>query len=291
MSAADASRDVRGLLASGAERLARAGVAGARVDAELLLAHALDFDRGRLRVLDATGADVPAAAADAYAAAVARREAREPLQHITGRAAFRHLELAVGPGVFVPRPETELLAQLGIDALRAATATEPVGVDLGTGSGAVALALVTEAPTARVVAVEREPAAADWAERNIRALGDDRIRLVRADLDGALPELDGAVDVVVSNPPYIPDDAVPVDPEVQRHDPPTALYGGADGLDVIRRVSATALRLLRPGGLLAIEHADVQGGAVRDLLAVDGWSDPVTHRDLTGRDRVTAARR
>src|SRR5690606_35453076 len=165
------------------------------------------------------GAELTPAQGDAVVALVERRAAREPLQHITGVAPFRSLELAVGPGVFVPRPETEAVAQLAIDALLAVPGPRPLAVDLGTGSGALALALATEVPHAEVVAVERSPEAHAWAQRNIRSSGADNIRLVLGDLADALPELDGTVDVVASNPPYIPDDAIPRDVEVRLHDP------------------------------------------------------------------------
>ncbi len=214
---------------------------------------------------------------------------REPLQHITGRAPFRSLELAVGPGVFVPRPETEQVAQFAIDALRAVASPEPVGVDLGTGSGAIALAMATEVPYARIVAVENSPEAFIWARRNIEESGAENARVVFIDLADALPELDGTVDVVISNPPYIPADAIPRDPEVRLFDPEHALYGGADGLDVVHAVSRTALRLLRPGGTLVIEHGELQGAEIRALLVADGWRGPATHRDFTTRDRATTA--
>ncbi|HRP99995.1 MAG TPA: peptide chain release factor N(5)-glutamine methyltransferase, partial [Terrimesophilobacter sp.] len=219
---------------------------------------------------------------------VERRATREPLQHITGRAAFRSLDLAVGPGVFVPRPETELLAGLAIDALRAAASAEPIAVDLGTGSGAIALAMATEVPHARVYAVELSPEAHEWARRNIDETGAE-VTLVRGDLATALPELDGTVTVVATNPPYVPRDAVPRDPEVRDHDPSLALYSGDDGLDAIRAVSRRAGELLHPGGLLAIEHGELQGAAVRDILSADGWRTPHTHPDLVGRDRHTTA--
>jgi release factor glutamine methyltransferase len=195
----------------------------------------------------------------------------------------------VGPGVFVPRPETEQVAQFAIDALRAVASPEPVGVDLGTGSGAIALAMATEVPHARIVAVENSPEAFVWARRNVDESGAANARVVFVDLADALPELDGAVDVVISNPPYIPADAIPRDPEVRLFDPEHALYGGADGLDVVRAVSRTALRLLRPGGTLVIEHGELQGAEIRALLAADGWRAPSTHRDFTTRDRATTA--
>lgn len=277
------------LRALGVRTLADAGVPTPEVDAELLLGHALGVSRGQLQARVVTGAKVAEGERAAFLTALERRAAREPLQHITGLAPFRSLELAVGPGVFVPRPETEFVAQLAIDALLAVPTAQPLAVDLGTGSGAIALALATEVPHAQVVAVERSPEAHAWAERNIRASGADNIRLVLGDLADALPELDGTVDVVASNPPYIPDEAMPRDVEVRLHDPAAALYGGPDGLDVVRALSRRARALLRPGGALVIEHGELQGAAMRDLLTSDGWRAAATHRDLLGRDRVTTA--
>ena len=222
---------------------------------------------------------------------VERRAAREPLQHITGRAPFRSMELEIGPGAFVPRPETEQVAQFAIDALRAAGTPNPIGVDLGTGSGAIALAMATEVPHARVFGVENSPEAFIWARRNQRGTGADNATIVFIDLADALPELNGTVDVVISNPPYIPLGAIPRDPEVRLFDPEHALYGGEDGLDVVHAVSATAQRLLYPGGTLVIEHGELQGAAIADLLRADGWNAVATHRDLVGRDRATTALR
>ncbi|MBP1300138.1 release factor glutamine methyltransferase [Curtobacterium sp. 1310] len=237
-----------------------------------------------------TGGAISAEHVERFRYAVARRTTREPLQHITGEAHFRALTLSVGPGVFVPRPETEGVVQFGIDALRATAVPEPVAVDLGSGSGAIAVAMDTEVPNAVVYAVERSPEALPWTRRNIDAHGGT-VRLVEGDLADALPELDGTVSVVVSNPPYVPDDMVPVDPEVRDHDPALALYGGPDGLDAVRALTDTAWRLLVPGGLLVIEHAEQQGAGVRDVLARRGFRSPETHVDLTGRDRTTTATR
>ena len=269
--------------------LDRAGVPDPAVDAELLIGHVIGEGRGRVQALVAMDAAVESDIRDEVLGLADRRAAREPLQHITGRAPFRSLELAVGPGVFVPRPETEQVAQFAIDALRAVASPEPVGVDLGTGSGAIALAMATEVPHARIVAVENSPEAFIWARQNIDGSGAANARVVFVDLADALPELDGNVDVVISNPPYIPADAIPRDPEVRLFDPERALYGGADGLDVVRAVSRTALRLLRPGGTLVIEHGELQGAEIRALLAADGWRAPATHRDFTTRDRATTA--
>ncbi|HEY5221763.1 MAG TPA: peptide chain release factor N(5)-glutamine methyltransferase [Microbacteriaceae bacterium] len=271
--------------------LERAGVPDPTVDAELLIGHVLNVSRGRIQALAMTDAALPAADAASVLVLVARRAAREPLQHITGHAAFRLIELAVGPGVFVPRPETELVAQFAIDALRATAGAEPIAVDLGTGSGAIALSLAVEVPHAHVYGVENSAEAFEWTTRNFRQTDPGNATAVFADLADALPELDGRVSVVISNPPYVPNDAVPRDPEVRLFDPAHALYGGADGLDVVHRVSQTALRLLHPGGTLVIEHGELQGAAIRDLLTADGWRAARTHPDLTTRDRATTALR
>jgi release factor glutamine methyltransferase len=259
------------------------------VDAELLAAHVLGIGRGELHARSIRGDMLEAGDARRLDELLARRVTREPLQHLTGRAPFRHLELRVGPGVFVPRPETEIVAQLAIDALRAAASPAPVAVDLGTGSGAIALALATEVPHARVFAAENSVDAFVWAEENFREVAADNARLAFIDLEHAFPELDGTVSVLVSNPPYVPDAAIPRDPEVRLYDPPAALYGGEDGLDVVRVLSRVGLRLLHPGGLLVIEHGEWQGAPIRELLSTDGWRAAATHPDLTMRDRATTA--
>lgn len=270
-----------------AERLAAAGVPDPLVDAELLAGHIRGLRRGEVQAAVIRGDVLDRPAAELLDALVARRAAREPLQHLTGVAPFRHLELAVGPGVFVPRPETETVAQFAIDALLADAAPEPIGVDLCTGSGAIALAMATEVPHARIFAVELSPDAHAWAARN--TADAENLALVHGDLSDTLEELDGTASVVISNPPYVPDDAIPRDPEVRLHDPAMALYGGPDGLDVVRLLSTRAMRLLRPGGLLVIEHGELQGTDIRELLAADGWRGAATHRDLTLRDRGTTA--
>ncbi|NUU51856.1 peptide chain release factor N(5)-glutamine methyltransferase [Curtobacterium luteum] len=278
------------LLDEAAAALGSVGVPTPRVDAELLLAWATDTSRGAVQARALTGGAIAGAHVERFRQAVARRRTREPLQHITGEAYFRALTLAVGPGVFVPRPETEGVVQFGIDALRGTAVPAPVAVDLGSGSGAIAIAMDTEVPNAVVYAVERSPAALPWTRRNVEAHGGT-VRLVEGDLADALPELDGTVSVVVSNPPYVPDDAVPVDPEVRDHDPAMALYGGPDGLDAVRALAETAWRLLVPGGVLVVEHAEPQGAGVREVLAARGFRSPETHVDLTGRDRTTTATR
>jgi len=277
------------VLRDAVEVLSRAGVPDPDVDAVLLAAHVLGGGRGDIEAARVRGDAVTREQADAFADLVRRRASREPLQHLTGVAPFRHLELRVGPGVFVPRPETEIVAQLAIDALRAVASADPVAVDLGTGSGAIALALATEVPHARVYAAENSVDAFVWAKENFAMVGAANARLAFIDLEHAFPELDGTVSVLVSNPPYVPDDAIPRDPEVRFFDPPAALYAGADGLDVVRVLSEVGMRLLHPGGSLVIEHGEWQGQPVRELLAEAGWRATATHQDLTMRDRATTA--
>lgn len=271
--------------------LSAAGITDSDVDAELLIGHVLGLGRGEVHarlILNDLVSDADARRIDAL---VARRAAREPLQHILGVAWFRSLTLQVGPGVFVPRPETEQLAQMAIDALRSLADSSPIGVDLGTGSGAIALAMATEVCHARIFAVEKSAEAMPWTLKNFAQLGGSNATPLQGDLMDAFAELNGTVAVVASNPPYIPTDAVPRDPEVQLHDPHLALYGGDDGLDVVRLVSHTAWRLLRSGGALMMEHGELQGQDIRTILMTDGWRAPATHRDLLGRDRYTSATR
>ncbi|CAM5526551.1 peptide chain release factor N(5)-glutamine methyltransferase [Leifsonia shinshuensis] len=289
MSDTAAPATVRSVREETVAALAQAGVPDPEVDADLLVGFVLGVGRGRVQALVVMDATIDVEDAERVRELTARRATREPLQHITGTAPFRALELAVGPGVFVPRPETEQVAQFAIDALRAVPTAEPIGVDLGTGSGAIALAMATEVPHARVYAVEKSPEAFAWTRRNVDAVGAANLQAVLGDLADALPELDGTVDVVISNPPYVPDDAIPRDPEVRLFDPAAALYGGADGLDVVRVISGVARRLLRPGGTLVLEHGELQGAQIRELLTADGWRAAATHRDLTTRDRATTA--
>ncbi len=271
-------------------RLTDGGVVSPRVDAEVLLAHALDVPRGRLLTLDEVADDDAAR----FRELVEQRADRVPLQHLTGRAPFRHLELAVGPGVFVPRPETEQLVGWALGRL--AGIAEPVVVDLGSGSGAIALSLAHEHPGARVTAVERDPGAIEWTRHNAAGrlpAGDRPVAVLAGDMTDPdlLRALDGTVDVVVSNPPYVPDGAR-VPREVADHDPPLALWGGPDGLYVVRGLLGTAARLLRPGGELGIEHADQQASALPALVrAHGGFTHVEDHADLAGRPRFTTARR
>lgn len=279
------------LVAQAARELAAAGVASPEHDARELAAHALGLDRLPVMVDEA-----PPGFEQAYAPLIASRAARIPLQHLTGKAHFRYLTLSVGQGVFVPRPETESVAQLAIDeafAVQRRNAAVTV-VDLCTGSGAIAIAIASEVPGSRVIAVELSERAAVVATANALAAGVEvDVRIGDACSQGPVADLLGTVDVVVSNPPYIPPDAIPVDPEVRDHDPELALYGGgADGLAIPRAVMVTAGTLLRHGGLFVMEHADAQGEACRQAALASGtWEDVRTSQDLTGRDRALVARR
>jgi release factor glutamine methyltransferase len=275
--------DRRALLADAVRRLTDAGVASPVADAETLLAHVLRTDRNRLVLVD----EVSSQESEEYDALVARRAGREPLQHLTGTAYFRHVELAVGPGVFVPRPETEVLAGWAID--RAGEIEHPVVVDLGTGSGAMAKSIAHEVPGALVHAVELDESAHAYAIRNLEGTGVD-LRL--GDLGAAFDDLAGTVDVIVSNPPYIPMDAwESVTAEVRDHDPALALWSGEDGLDAIRVVERRAALLLRVGGVVGVEHADIQGESAQAVFASTGhWTDVRDHPDLAGRPRFVTAR-
>ena len=270
------------LLAAATSDLRAAGVESPRVDAELLVAHVLGVHRGRLLLIDAVSDDDRRR----FLGLVSERARRIPLQHLLGTAAFRHVELAVGDGVFVPRPETELLAGWGIAATRHGATV----VDLCSGTGAIALAVDDEAAPGRVIAVERSPAALAYLRRNVAGSG---VEVVAGDVTDPdlLAGLRGSVDVVLCNPPYVPDGTA-VPPEVADHDPAEAVFGGADGLTVIRPVVALVAGLLRPGGVVGIEHDDVHATAVPDLLRADGRFTDVTGRaDLTGRPRYATARR
>jgi release factor glutamine methyltransferase len=276
-------------IAIAAARLAAVGIESPRTDAELMAAHRHGVSRSELNLVADADFD------PRFWDDIARREAREPLQHITGTAFFRYLELEVGPGVFMPRPETEVMTGWAIDRLTEMDVAEPVVADLGTGSGAIALAIAQEVPRAQVHAVEGDPLAMPWTERNIARCAaaaphtSGRVSLHAGDFASALYELEGSVDLVVSNPPYIPVDAF-VPPEVGEYEPTSALYAGADGLDAIRVVERTARRLLRRGGRVAVEHGAPQGAAVYWVFAEEnGWHETRNHSDLAGLDRFVTA--
>jgi release factor glutamine methyltransferase len=283
---------LRTAVRTAAARLAAAGVASPEHDARALAVHVLGLTTpSDLLLVD--GFDAPQGSA--YEDLVARRAGRVPLQHLTGTVGFRYLDLEVGPGVFVPRPETESVVQWAVDALRREASAAPVVVDLCAGSGTIALALAHEVPGVTVHAVERDEGALLWARRNVanRALaGDPEVHLHLGSVQDALPHLDGAVDLVASNPPYVAttERHLP-EPEVVDHDPEIALFAGEDGLDVVRLVEQAARRLLRPGGLVVVEHSDRQGeSAPAVFVEAGGWSEVEEHQDLTGRDRFLSAR-
>jgi release factor glutamine methyltransferase len=289
------SEAVRLLLTQAAGQLRDVGVESPQQEARQLLAYAAGVELARLPLLDT----VEDAQAAYFRSLINKRAHRVPLQHLTGRAHFRYLELEVGPGVFVPRPESEVITGWAIEQLRpmvyAVARGEsrhlPVVVELGTGSGAIAKSIATELTGTRVYAVEVSEEAAAYAVRN---LADTTVELEVRDMVGALPELNGTVDLVISNPPYIPLEAFEsVVPEVRDHDPLLALFAGQDGLDAIRVVIAEAARLLRPAGLVCVEHADVQGESAQQILVRQGGFAGVRdHPDLAGRPRfVTGIRR
>lgn len=267
---------------------ALAQVPSPRVDAELLAAHLLHGgSRSRLQHAALMGERLTPAQVAEYEALVARRARREPLQHITGRAPFHHLELSVGPGVFVPRPETELLVEEALGVLRLTEKTNaPRVVDLCAGSGAIAAAIKSELPNAQVFAVELSEEAIPYARKNLEPLG---VHLVQGDALTALTELAGTIDAVLSNPPYIPPANVPADPEAALHDPDMALYGGGeDGMQMPTAIAARAYELLAPGGFFMMEHDDTQEEAVAELLARVGFERCYPVRDLNGRPRHSA---
>ncbi|MFF3224656.1 peptide chain release factor N(5)-glutamine methyltransferase [Nocardia suismassiliense] len=275
------------------ETLQAAGVPSPRADAEHLAAHVLGVERSRLMLTPLIGPDQ----LTEYRALVDRRAQRIPLQHLTGTVAMGEIDLAVGPGVFVPRPETELLFAWALAQLEALPHDHPpIVVDLCTGSGALALAIAHARPDADVRAVELDPGALHWARRNADQCidnGDTAITLYADDVTdpNLLAELDGRVDLVVANPPYIPDGAT-LDPEVADHDPHLALFGGPDGLDVVRGMIPTIARLLRSGGATAIEHDDSNGSDLAALLGKQGeFTDIVEHPDLAGKPRFVVATR
>jgi release factor glutamine methyltransferase len=280
------SKTVRQVTEEIAHVLSAADVPSPDADARELIAFVVKIPRNRLALVTWITAEQQAEIREL----AGRRARRVPLQHLTGTAPFRHLDLAVGPGVFIPRPETEPLVGWGLDAIAGLSA--PLVVDLCAGSGAIALSVAHEHPGAVVVAVEQSAGALPWLRRNAASISGS-IKIVDGDAvsPATLPDLDGQVDAVLSNPPYVPS-ASPVPPEVSDHDPAAAVFAGADGLDVIRRLVVRAAALLKPGGVLAVEHDDGHGEAVPDLLRATGaFADVADHDDLTGRPRFATARR
>ncbi|MCU1538303.1 MAG: protein-(glutamine-N5) methyltransferase, release factor-specific [Humibacillus sp.] len=286
--------DLRDGIRAAAARLREAGVGSPEPDAVALAAHALGVETAEVRRLMVLGGrELP----PGYAALVDERARRVPLQHLTGVAHFRRLTLAVGPGVFVPRPETEVLVDLALTELAGVVGGSgdagPRVVDLCSGSGAIALSVKDEWPDAQVRGLEVSEQAWAWASANRDRLGLD-VDLVLGDATRAcFEDWAGSVDLVTINPPYIPVGAVPVDPEVRDHDPDVALYGGSeDGLAIPLAVVSVAAGLLRPGGLVLVEHADSQGESLPRRMRAGGvWVEVRDHDDLSGRPRVTSARR
>jgi len=322
--------DVSRALGLAVTKLDAAGVDSARSDAEALLAFLLEIDPGELKKRIILGFELDQETSFVYNKLIQERATRKPLQHITGKAHFRYLELQVGPGVFVPRPETELVAQAAIDEVNALKKPRPIVVDLCTGSGAIALSIASET-YAKVIAIELDKKAFEWAQKNNASLREEKqIDLRQGDARKPPKDLIGKADIVISNPPYIPRNAIPRDQEVRDHDPEIALYGlGEDGLTVPKGIIEAAAQLLKPGGLLIMEHGEEQGPATREIAANlfavdflpsrdpatacdtavshsaqdDRWGEtlapnftPVfadieTHRDFNQRDRYLTARR
>ncbi len=276
------------MLAQATATLRSAGVESPEQDARVLLAHVCGIEPLRLPLLDSVADDQVVR----FEKLIKERAARVPLQHLTGRAYFRYLELEVGPGVFVPRPETEVMTGWAIDQLRPMIMNKrmPLVVELCAGSGAIAKAIATELTGTKVHAVELSEDAAAYASRN---LADVPVWLHVEDMADALPELDGTVDLVIANPPYIPWEAYEsVAVEARDHDPTVALFSGLDGLDAVRVLVGVAARLLHPAGLLCFEHADQQGESAPAVVRASGTFVGVRdNRDLSGRPRfVTAVR-
>jgi len=259
------------------------------VDAEFLLAHVVGTSRGEVLAKVHQGFELTDAQASDLEALVVRREAREPLQHLLGSAPFMSFQVRVGPGVFVPRPETESLAERAIQT----ASTMAVGdgglriVDLCSGSGVLAIALARAIPHATVRAVEVSDEALPYLVQNVADLAPE-VLITHGSLESfASGMAPASLDLIVSNPPYVPDAETPNEPEVRNHDPRLALYGGEDGLDVIRVLAEAASRALRPGGVVMLEHSNLQGAAVRDVLESHGFRTVSTEQDLVGRDRFT----
>lgn len=280
--------DIVRALADATVQLTAAGVTSPRHDAATLAAFALGIERGELSLWQ----EVPPGFAAAFAELIERRSKREPLQHITGESHFRHVTLQVGPGVFIPRPETELTAEAAIQEaqLLADAGRQPLVVDLFAGSGAIALSVVGEVPFAVVHAVEASGDAVTWLRRNV---ADGPVIVHHRDALAFVPDgMAGQVDVVVANPPYVPTAATIRDREAAEHDPAEALWSGADGLDAMRGLERVAAQLLRVGGLVVAEHADVQGESAPDIFRRAGqWTDVEDHVDLNDRPRYITARR
>jgi len=299
------------LIKQGSDILVSAGIDTPVVDSELLAAFALGITRSELKQKLIFGEVMPDEVATRFISLIQQRASRVPLQHLTGKAPFRFLELNVGPGVFIARPETESVAGAAIEWLtqqstnlnqqsaklnltelnqqQSANQPKQIAVDLCTGTGAIALAIATECPNVAVYAVELDATAQQWAARNIHDIAP-QVQLIKGDAQTALPELNNQVDLVISNPPYLAPHQIPTDPEVHAHDPHLALYGGGpDGLEIPQGIVRAAVRLLKPGGMFVMEHGDNQAAAVATLVANGGFERVVSQLDLTGRDRFITA--
>lgn len=278
--------------------LTESHVPNPEADSSLLLAHAWGIDASALSRKRLFGDPVPAEVAQEFAALLDQRRQRIPIQHLIGTAPFRHLELQVGPGVFVPRPETELLVTEVLDELHRQQRTHvPFVIDLCSGSGAITLSLATECEHLQIIGVERDAEALEWSQKNLSRLhlGDSTVDLISGDATTFAddnPELWARADVVVTNPPYVPDEAVPRDPEVRDHDPAVALYGGVTGLEIPGLIIKQAEKLLAPGGMFIMEHGEDQGAAVCEhIMSTASLRQAATYPDYTGRDRYTVAHR
>jgi release factor glutamine methyltransferase len=277
---------IKALIKDGKARIEAAGYSS--IDAEILFAHLLGLTRMELHnpiALERALAEVTdeSAIVDGYTELVKRRCNHEPVQYLTGSAGFRNLNLAVGPGVLVPRPETEGLVEEVLKHIANLPGSVSV-IDLGAGSGAMGISIATEAPNTHVVAVEKSADAIEWLKQNV-AFYDEKIRIVEGDVAEVLEGV--KCDVVVANPPYVPD-SQPLPKDVANFEPAIALFGGSDGLELPKRFISAAARLLKTGGLLAIEHTETQGKAIADLLGTD-FNQIALHQDLTGRPRWTSA--
>ena len=280
--------EIKSLLRSAKEKLAAADIA--EIDAEHLFAYVLGISRMDLHNSVKLEATLKALGdfgviEDTFAKLISRRASHEPLQYLTGIAYFRHLEIEVGPGVLVPRPESELLVEAVLSHISNLEIHNEVSViDLGAGSGALSLAIATEAPRSRVIAVEKSPEAIEWLKKNVAKISEN-VRVVEGDVADVLPGV--KCDIVIANPPYIPN-AQTLPRDVAEHEPHIALFGGETGMELPQRFINAAARLLKSGGVLAIEHTEVQGAAIDAVLSKE-FNEIVLHQDLTGRPRWTSA--
>ncbi len=278
--------EIKSILRDAKSQLAESGIS--EVDAEHLLAHVLGLSRMDLHnsvLVESTLAtiDDTEVIEEAFYNLLDRRLNFEPLQYLTGSAPFRYLDIEVGPGVLVPRPESELLVEAVLQHIL--NLPSPVSViDLGAGSGALSLAIATEAPTSRVIAVEKSPEALVWLKKNVSVIAEN-VRVVEGDVADVLPGV--KCDVVIANPPYIPDEQL-LPRDVVGFEPHIALFGGPTGMELPRRFIEAAARLLKPAGVLVIEHTEGQAIAIAGELAVD-FEDIAVHDDLVGRPRWTSA--